>query len=237
MCLLSQKKKVKRIKSSAQYYSNYIAIYRIILSGDIETNPGPGLSKPKCQVCDKTTQGNHKRLVCEYWLEMCHVKCSNHQLNQNASNKAYEWTCPNCVLTALPFYNRRNLDFYSTVADETTILHTNNRHIETLKNYQKYSSIAHINCQSISSAFDKFAVMLKSYEFDIISLIETWLTKSQHRLDYVNIPGYKSIFKHRKDKKSGGVGFYIKNNISFKTHHDLTKSIIKMEVTFIELHG
>ena len=29
-------------------------MYRIILSGDIETNPGTGLSKPKCQVCDKT---------------------------------------------------------------------------------------------------------------------------------------------------------------------------------------
>ena len=54
-CLVNQKKKVKRIKSSVQCYSNYIAMYRIILSGDIETNPGPGLSKPKCQVCDKTS--------------------------------------------------------------------------------------------------------------------------------------------------------------------------------------
>ena len=74
--LVNQKKKVKRIKSSVQYYSNYIAIYRIFLSGDIETNPGPGLSKPKCQVCDKTDRGNQKRLVCEHCLEMCHIKCS-----------------------------------------------------------------------------------------------------------------------------------------------------------------
>ena len=125
-CLVNPKKKIKRTKSSVQYYSNYIATYRIILSGDIEINPGPGLSKPKCQVCDITAQCNQKRLVCEHCLEMCHVKCSNHQLNQNASNKAYEWTCLNCIHIALPLYNRRNLDFDSTVAEDTTILHTNN---------------------------------------------------------------------------------------------------------------
>ena len=47
-CLVNQKKKINRTKSSVQYYSNYIASYRIILSGHIETNPGTGLSKPEC---------------------------------------------------------------------------------------------------------------------------------------------------------------------------------------------
>ena len=88
-CLVNEKKKINRKKSSVQYYSNYIATYRIILSGDIETNPGSGLSKPKCQVCDKTVRCNQKLLVCEHCLEMCHVKCSNHQLNQNASNEVH----------------------------------------------------------------------------------------------------------------------------------------------------
>ena len=94
-------------------------------------------------------------------------------------------------------------------------------------NYQKYTFIAHINCQSILSTIDEFAVTLKSYEFDIISLRETWLTNNQHQLDYVNIAGYKSIFKHRKDKKGAGIGFYIKENISFKTSNNLKKSILK----------
>ena len=157
--------------------------------------------------------------------------------NQYAWNKAYEWTCPNCIHTALPFYNWRNLDFDSTIADKATILHTNNCHIETLKNHQKYTSIAHINYQSILSTFHEFAVMLKSCEFDIISLSETWLTNNQHQLDYVNIAGYESIFKHGKVKKGGDVGFYIKENISFKKRNDLTKNIENMEVMFIELHG
>ena len=111
--LVNQKKKVKRIKSSVQYYSNYIAICRIFLSGDIETNPGPGLSKPKCQVCDKTDRGNQKRLVCEHCLEMCHIKCSNHQLNQNGSNKAYEWACRIVYL----------LHFHSTTREISILTH------------------------------------------------------------------------------------------------------------------
>ena len=124
-CLVNQRKKIKITKSSVQYYSSYIATYRIILSGDIETNLGPSLSKPKYQVCDNAVRCNQKRLLSEHGLEMCHVKCSNHQLNQNAPNKACEWICWNCIHTALPFYNRRNLDFDSTVAEEKPILHTN----------------------------------------------------------------------------------------------------------------
>ena len=79
--------------------------------------------------------------------------------------------------------------------------------------------------------------MMKSYEFDIIFLRETWLTNNQHQLDYVNIAGYESIFKHRKDKKGGGLGFYLTKKISFKTRNDLRKNIVNMEVMFIELHG
>ena len=80
--------------------------------------------------------------------------------------------------------------------------------------------------------------MLKSYEFDIISLTDTWLlTNNRYQLDYVIITGYRSIFKHCNNKRSGGVCFYIKDNISFKTRNDLKKNIVNMEVTFIELHG
>ena len=82
-CLVNQKNKMK-IKSRVQYYSNYIARYRTILSGEIEIDKVPCLSKSKSQVCDKTiikktvVRYTQKCLVCEHFLEMCHVKCSNH---------------------------------------------------------------------------------------------------------------------------------------------------------------
>ena len=47
------KSKIKRAKSRIVYYSNTVAT-NVILSGDIETNPGPGLRSrnkiPKCTV-------------------------------------------------------------------------------------------------------------------------------------------------------------------------------------------
>ena len=67
-----------KTKGRVQYYSNYIARYRTILSGDTEIDKVPCLSKSKSQICDKTVRYNQTCLVCEHCLEMCHVKCSNH---------------------------------------------------------------------------------------------------------------------------------------------------------------
>ena len=43
-----------KTKSRVQYYSNYIARYRTILSGETEIDKVSCLSKWKSQVCDKT---------------------------------------------------------------------------------------------------------------------------------------------------------------------------------------
>ena len=51
--LVNQKNKMKT-KGRVQYYSNYITRYRTILSGKIEIDKVPCLSKSKSQVCDKT---------------------------------------------------------------------------------------------------------------------------------------------------------------------------------------
>ena len=56
--------KIKRAKARVNYYNNSVATFNIILFGDIEQNPGPGLPKPKCPKCDKTVGCNQKRLIC-----------------------------------------------------------------------------------------------------------------------------------------------------------------------------
>ena len=64
--LLKRKEQVKRFhaskikcaKTRINYYNNSVATFNIILSGDIEQNPGPGLPKPKCPRCDKTVRCN-----------------------------------------------------------------------------------------------------------------------------------------------------------------------------------
>ena len=55
--LRSLKNKIKITKGRIVYYSNTVATYNVILSVDIETNPGPGLRScnkiSKCTVCWK----------------------------------------------------------------------------------------------------------------------------------------------------------------------------------------
>ena len=61
--------KIKRAKARINYYNNSVATFNIILSGDIEQNPGPGLPKPKCPKCDKTIRCNQKLLMCQLGLD------------------------------------------------------------------------------------------------------------------------------------------------------------------------
>ena len=43
--------KIKISKLPIICYANTSATFNLILSGDIEINPGPGFSAPKCTVC------------------------------------------------------------------------------------------------------------------------------------------------------------------------------------------
>lgn len=79
--------------------------------------------------------------------------------------------------------------------------------------------------------------MLHKYKPNIISLSKTWLKEGHYQFNYVNIPGYTSIFKNRQNKKCGGVGFYVDENISVKIRHDFTKTHPSLEILFIEAQG
>ena len=79
------KNKTNRAKSRIIYYSNIVATY-VILSGDIETNRGPGLrpsnKTPKCTVCWKGVGTNRKRFECEKCFNLTHINCTNISMTQ-----------------------------------------------------------------------------------------------------------------------------------------------------------
>ncbi|ESN89827.1 hypothetical protein HELRODRAFT_183105 [Helobdella robusta] len=53
------------------------------------------------------------------------------------------------------------------------------------------------------------------------TITETWLNDSTEDLICMN--GFKFIGKNRLSKHGGGVGFYVSNNLTFKTRNDLNK--------------
>ena len=77
-------------------------------------------------------------------------------------------------------------------------------------------SIAHVNLQAIMSTFSEFVMMFQEYQFDIIAFSETWLHDCSFQQNYVQINGYNSVFRNRIGKPGGGVGFCIKESITYK---------------------
>ena len=74
------KNKIKRAKSRIVYYSNTVATYNVILNGDIETNPGPGLrSRNKittCTLCWKGVGANRRRFECKGCFNVTRINCT-----------------------------------------------------------------------------------------------------------------------------------------------------------------
>ena len=62
-------------------------------------------------------------------------------------------------------------------------------------------------------------------KINVIALQEIWNIPYD---DILNIPGYNLVYEARKSAQGGGVAFYIKNGISYKTVNNL-KSFIERE--------
>ena len=143
------KNKIKRAKSRIVYYSYAAATYNVILSGDIETNLGPGLRSrnkiPKCTVCWKGVEANRKPFECEICFNLTHINCTNiskPQQKQYTAKSAYKWTCYDCTLSLLPFYKQRDFESESSIEDD--FLNTNKNNLLNNKHFLK---ILHLNCQ------------------------------------------------------------------------------------------
>ena len=69
---------------------------------------------------------------------------------------------------------------------------------------------------------------------DLYILCETWLTETNQTK--INIPNYTYIGKHRSNKKGGGVGFLIHENLSYKERVDLSLTYTsELEYMFVEI--
>lgn len=217
----------KRYTAPILLYNNHVATFQLELSGDVETNPGP----VSCTLCAKTVRKDSCQLFCATCKASSHVKCHKN-LTIKTVQKVTVWTCHCCLWSVLPFYNSRTIDKTSTNhVDAGTIDH----HINTLDANRNRISIAHLNTQSITSSFTEFEAMLMRYKFDIITLSETWLKDNALLLQHVNIPGYKVEFVNRPNKRGGGVGLYIKDNLQFKVRNDINRHDTTIEHLWIEV--
>ena len=197
--LLSERKKIfSRITSSfcrkkrsapILYYSNHSARFQLLISGDVETNPGP----TTCGICERTVRKNSHQNECSQCFTKAHSKCITTQSSLNTN-----WMCTQCTNTLLPFFNSRDL-----VENPITNVPDNERdvHLNILNGYRNKIRIAHLNTRSVTSSFPEFEAMLFKHQFDIITLSETWLKDNAKLLQHVNIQGYQFEFVNRPNKQ------------------------------------
>ena len=230
-------------------------MFQMILSGDIELNPGPALRsgaslstkttlkrKPatKCTSRDKGVGINRKRLICTVCFSLTHVSCSNLPLSEQCSIKSAvptSWVCPHCTISHLPFANERIIDDTVIVDVETASDNQHDIHREILANNKHLFKLGHLNTQSMISSFDEFCLFMNEYDFDVMALSETWLRNDNNLLNYVTLSGYMTEFQNRTSKRGGGVGLYIKENIRYKRRTDIEKQAPEFEHIWIEIAG
>jgi len=96
---------VSKIEKVNKSYS----LLLILLSGDININPGPVSIKTKCNSCYRTVAKNHRAVSCDLCLKWCHIKCEGisptryrEMVNENDNNNL-SFVCSPCHLNNLPY--------------------------------------------------------------------------------------------------------------------------------------
>ena len=101
---------------------------------------------------------------------------------------------------------------------------------------RKNLSCIHVNTRSLNHNLDALSLFLSSLSIQtsVIGITETWLTENSP-LSLCNISNYEFIGNNRKLKRGGGVGVYIRKDISFNRRTDLDVFTDFLESIFIEL--
>ena len=79
--------------------------------------------------------------------------------------------------------------------------------------------------------------MLNKYQFDIITMSETWLKDNQKLQDYVVIPGCKLEYANRDNKRGGGFGVSIKETFTYAELEDIINLNKSIEHCWLKVSG
>ena len=204
----------------------------MLLSGDIELNPGP--VSPKCQICIKsikTCTSKQGAIQCDTCNEWYHTVCLHTNTPKHIAiglgNKYASWHCIHCGLPQISsdLFNHRDLittNSYSVLANPiiNDPLDKMKPATQTHKNYHKKSNNTNnqntlktliINFQSIKNKIPDLELLIKTEEPDIIAGSETWLNPNIYNSEIFN--NNYNIFRKDRPDNYGGVLLAIKSNI------------------------
>ena len=196
-------------------YKNHATFckFLLLLSGDIEINPGP---EYPCNVCQKNISLRHRVLCCKRCDTWVHKKCANISEHRYKSIKNKEdgfyFDCGKCNYTEeFPFFQEEYLEesFLIDSNDEENILDL--KEIDMFQ--QRGLHFIHLNINSILPKIDELRLIAAKTNAAVIGITESKIDESV--LDgEIRIDGYIPVRKDR-NRQGGGVVCYIRQDIPF----------------------
>ena len=173
--------------------------YLILLSGDIQLNPGPTrMVKDPCAVWSKGCRT--KAILCDCCESWYHTKCigmSNVEFEKLGKPSA-RWDCIRCL-----FPNTFTVKNFGEMIDDTPC--EVGRQEYMFPKLKRGLKVAHLNVNRLYNKLDLVKELLQHTSLDVFGLTETWLTPDIND-DELEIEGY-SIFgegRGTKGKSEGG---------------------------------
>ena len=193
--------------------SSILIILLLFMSGDTGAaiNPGPRID---CISCDKLIRWNQNFLTCSDCNLNVHSKCNNH-------TETPSFKCNMCLFNDLPFNISEDVGYTDSINNLIS-----NTLPNSLNNNDLYSCFKkkglhciHSNARSLFNKLSEFRLISQKTNAAIIAISETWLDDS-HTDSSISIDGY-SLIRRDRDGHGGGVCFYIRDDIPYKTRPDL----------------
>ena len=195
----------------------------LMLSGDIQCNPGPGI--PKCMVCENEIMENHQTLKCDGCDRWAHLNCEGNSSSYQVTQAKYlAWECPLCALPNVSnsFFSISDLNLSNSFSlldsiDESndelhprtsSPKHANDKiHSSSRLNKQISIKVLIVNCRSLKSERKKlqFQELIATHNPDVIcgqeSHIDNTFTNGEIFPDRYNVS--------RKDRDVNGGGVFV----------------------------
>lgn len=83
-------------------------------------------------------------------------------------------------------------------------------------------SILHINCRSLTHKLKEVREIIDKLQTTVLAVTETWLGPNME--DTIYIPGYVFLSRPRVGNRGGGVGFFVKEDLSYQQYCSLGNS-------------
>lgn len=179
-------------KSTARNPSRRLLLSLLLLSGNIELNPGPQYKQP-CGECTKPVKNSQMGIKCDMCDVWYHAKCSNADLSmyEILANTSLTWICPQCgfpnfsdsffndpidsLVSPNSFQPLQEASIANSRTSQNVRVIFNNKQERRSKVAKCKLTCLAVNCQSIKNKVADIAAIVDQYKPDIILGNESWL--------------------------------------------------------------